>query len=181
MNPLYAYGITKVAVEQLGRTYKLTAGLDCINLRTSWVYGPDFPRMRIPRDLLEAAIDGRPLHLKQGGDSAIDQTYIDDFVQGTLLALDHNNHPFDAYHIASGTAPTLFEMADYIRELVPGADISIGPGTYQHAGVVDIPNKGALDCSRAGEVFGYRPRFDLRAGLAAYAEAYRKTASRKAA
>jgi len=174
MNPLYAYGITKVAVEQLGRTYALTSGLECINLRTSWVYGPDFPRMRVPRDLLEAAADGRALHLKQGGDSAVDHTYVDDFVSGTLLALDHQDHPFDAYHIASGEAPTVFDMVDYIKEIIPGADISIGGGIYQHAGVVDIPTKGALDCSRAGEVFGYVPKYGLKAGLAANIEAYRQ-------
>jgi len=174
MNPIYAYGITKVAVEQLGRTYALTSGLECINLRTSWVYGPDFPRLRVPRDLLEAAVDGRPLHLKQGGDSAVDHTYVDDFVQGTLLALDHQDHQFDAYHIASATAPTVFEMIDFIKELVPDADISIGAGVYQHAGFVDIPTKGALDCSRARDAFGYVPKYDLKAGLAANIEHYRQ-------
>ena len=177
MNPLYAYGITKVTVEHLGRTYRLTSGLECINLRTSWVYGPDFPRMRVPRDLLEAAVDGRSLHLPTGGDSAIDHTYIDDFVTGTLQALDHPQHRYDAYHIASGTSPTLFDMVDIIRELVPGADISIAPGVYKHAGTVDIPRKGALDCSRAREAFGYVPQFDLRAGLSANIEAYRKHVS----
>lgn len=174
MNPLYAYGITKVAVEHLGRTYKLTAGLECINLRTSWVYGPEFPRLRVPRDLLEAAVDGRPLHLKQGGDSTVDHTYIDDFVAGTLLALDHPDHEFDAYHIASGGAPSLFEMVEMIKDLVPGADISVGGGVYQHAGVVDIPAKGALDCSRARQAFGYEPKYDLRAGLAANIDYYRQ-------
>ena len=170
MNPLYAYGITKVAVEHLGRTYALTAGLETINLRTSWVYGPHFPRLRVPQDLLLAAATGKSLHLKQGGDSAVDHTYVDDFVNGTLLALDHQDHPFDAYHIASGTAPTVFEMVDYIKEMVPEADISIGPGKYQHAGTVDIPRKGALDCSRAAQAFGYVPKYDLKAGLKANLE-----------
>lgn len=174
MKPLYAYGITKAAVEHLGRTYRLTDGLECINLRTSWVYGPNFPRMRVPRDMLEAAVDGRSLHLACGGDSKIDHTYIADFVVGTIRALDHTEHPFDAYHIASGTCPTLYDMVDYIKELVPGADISIGPGVYKHAGKVAIPRKGALDCSRARDTFGYVPKFDLRAGLAANIEAYRK-------
>lgn len=170
LNPLYAYGVTKVAIEHLGKTYAITHGIENINLRTSWVYGPEFPRMRIPRDVLEAACAGKSLHLSSGADSKIDHTYLDDFVQGVMLALDHAEHPFDVYHIASDSCPTVGEMFTMVRELVPGADVSVGPGTYKHAGTVDIPRKGALDCSRAREVFGYRPQFDLMAGLAANLE-----------
>lgn len=172
VSPLSFYGVSKAAVEHLGRAYVLADGLDCIHVRTSWVYGPDFPRMRVPRDMLEAAVEGRPLHLPSGGDSKIDHTYIDDFVEGTLLALEHERHEFDAYHIASGTCPTLSEMAEYIRELVPGADISVGPGIYRHAGRIPIPRKGALATVRARDAFGYSPRFDLKTGLANYLKAY---------
>lgn len=171
--PIYAYGISKVAVEHLGRTYRLTHGIECINLRTSWVYGPGFPRMRVPRDMVEAAIAGRALRIPCGADSAIDHTYVDDFVAGTLLALDHRDHRHDAYHIASGVAPTVAELAAIVNELVPGADITVGPGAYRHAGKVEVPRKGALDCSRARDAFGYQPAFGPRQGLAAYIASYR--------
>ena len=169
-NPIYAYGISKLTVEHLGRTYQITQGLECINLRTSWVYGPEFPRLRIPRDILEAALEGRPFHIKKGADSKIDHTYLDDLVQGTLKALDCKDHPYDAYHIASGTCPSGVEMVEYIKELIPGANISIGPGAYQHADKFEVPRKAALDCTRAKEAFGYEPKYDLKAGLAAYLE-----------
>lgn len=178
LNPLYAYGISKVAVEQLGRTYALTDGIECINLRTSWVYGPNLPRLRVPRDFVEAAVDGRAYHLDRGGASRVDQTWIDDLVRGVLGSLDHDSHPYDTYNIASGTAPSLSDMVEYIRELVPGADISIGPGAYEREGSVRMPRKGALDCSRAESVFGYKPMYDLKAGLAAYIEAYRMNTAR---
>lgn len=180
VEPLYAYGISKAAVEQLARTYRITHGLDCIHLRTSWVYGPDFPRMRVPRDLLEAAVTGKSLHLPTGSDSAIDHTYIDDFVAGALAALDARDLAFDAFHVASDSCPTIGEIAEIIKEIVPGADISVGPGSYKHAGTVDIPRKGALDCSRAREAFGYVPKFDIRAGLAAYAEHMKRQISKGA-
>ena len=167
-NPLYAYGISKAAVEHFGRTYKITHDIECINIRTSWVYGPNFPRKRVPCNLLEAAALGESLHVSCGADSKIDHTYIDDTVSGILGALDCAKHPYDAYHIASSTCPTLAEIVEVIKELVPGADISVGEGTYKHADIIDIPRKGALDCTRASEVFGYKPRFDIRAGLKAY-------------
>ncbi|MBP5858601.1 NAD(P)-dependent oxidoreductase [Marivibrio halodurans] len=166
--PLYAYGVSKQAVEHLGRTYAASHGLACINLRTSWVYGPGFPRDRVPCNMVKAALRGQPLHVPHGASSRIDHTYIDDAVAGTLMALDHRDHPFDAYHIASDSAPSLAEIADLIGALVPGARITVGSGTYRHNGEVEIPEKGALRCDRAREVFGYRPRFDIRAGLSAY-------------
>ena len=51
--------------------------------------------------------------------------------------------------------------------------VTVGSGPYLHAGRVAMPRKGALDCRRALEAFGYRPRFDIRAGIAATLEAER--------
>ena len=38
----------------------------------------------------------------------------------------------------------------------------------KHPGGIDMPRKGALDIARAAKVFGFRPRYDLRAGFEAY-------------
>lgn len=56
------YGITKMAVESFGRAYSDTHGLDCINLRASWVYGVRLTRPRPPMTYLNAALEGTPLH-----------------------------------------------------------------------------------------------------------------------
>lgn len=169
--PVMFYGVTKVAVEHLGRCYRDLYGLEVINLRTSWVYGPDLPRDRVPKNLIDAALAGRPLHLPSGADSAIDHTYVDDFVEGTLAALDCPRHPFDVYNLSSGTAPTLAEVVAAVKEIVPGADVSVGPGVYRHGDRIAVPRKGALDLRRAHAAFGYAPRFDIRAGLRAYVAA----------
>ena len=178
--PLHAYGISKSAVEHLGRSYRATHGLDCINIRTSWVYGPGFPRDRVPVNMIRAAAEGRPCHVPGGADERIDHTYLDDAVAGILGALDCAVHPFDAYHVASGTAPTLAEIAEVVRDLVPGAEITVGPGPYLHGGTVAMPAKGALDCTRARAIFGYRPQFDIRAGLSAMLDAEHGRKGRKA-
>ncbi len=166
--PLMPYGISKLAVEQLGRSYRALHGLECINIRTCWVYGPLLPRPRIPKNLLDAALAGRPLHLPEGGDFSVDHTHVSDCVQGILLALDKRDHPFDAYNIGSGRATSVREMVEIIKGLVPGADLSAGPGNYTYGGVVAMVKKGALDISRARRVLEYEPRFDFRAGMADY-------------
>jgi len=179
LDPVGPYGICKAAVEQLGRSYRELHGLEVINLRTSWVYGPGLPRERIPRTLVEAALAGRRLHIASGADVAIDHTYIDDFVSGILHALDRAQHRYDAYNIASGQAPSVADLIAIVRELVPGAQLSVGPGPYRHGDRVEMVRKGALDVSRAAAELGWRPRYDIRAGLAAYVEALRRPQSKE--
>jgi nucleoside-diphosphate-sugar epimerase len=174
LDPLNPYGVSKAAGEQLGRFYRQVFGTDFVSVRTSWVYGPGFPRLRIPRTLVEAAVEGRPLHLPTGGDARIDHTYVDDCVDGILLALDHPAHPHDVYNIASGEGRTTAELVDLVRTLVPGADLAVGPGPHRYSAELEAPPKGALDVSRARRVLGYVPRYDLRRGLEAYIGWYRR-------
>jgi nucleoside-diphosphate-sugar epimerase len=176
LDPVLPYGICKAAVEQLGRSYRDLHGLEVINLRTSWVYGPRLPRNRIPKNLVDAALIGRKLHLPAGADSAIDHTHVDDFVSGVLKALDHKQHRFDVYNIASGQATTVAELIAVVRDLIPGAELSVGPGMYRHGDQVEMVRKGALDVSRAAAELGWTPRYDIRAGLAAYINALRPAA-----
>ena len=166
-HPLMAYGVSKVAVEQLGRSYAQRYGLECLHVRACWVYGPGLPRARVPNTLIAAAASGKPLHLKSGADFKVDHTYIDDIVDGTIRVLDHPDHPYDAYHIASGTASSLAEIVAILKELVPDADLSVGPGMMEFVPGLPVWQKGALDISRAAKVLGYRPRYDIRAGITA--------------
>lgn len=172
--PLMAYGISKLAVEQLARSYRQIHGLECIHVRTCWVYGPRLPRPRVPKILIDAALEGRPLHLPSGADFRVDHVYVDDTVQGVLLALDEENHVHDVYNVATGGAPSLAEIVEIVRELVPGADISVGPGAYRFDERIGPARKGALDVTRAREHLGYAPRFGIRTGLAATVEARRR-------
>lgn len=171
--PVWPYGISKYAVERLGHDYAMAHGLECINIRTCWVYGPGLPRPRVPKTMVEAAVAGRPLNIESGGDFRVDHVYIDDCVQGILKALDLPEHRHDVYHIATGEAPSLAEIVDILREIVPDADLSIGPGPYRFVDGTAAVRKGALDVTRARRELGYEPRYPIRAGLAAYVGAFR--------
>lgn len=166
--PLSIYGLTKLAVEHYGHVYTRDHGLDCINVRTCWVYGPHLPRLRLPRTFIEAALRGEPFHLPEGASFAVDQVYIDDTVAGVLLALDKPDHRFNAYNIATGTAPTLANTAEAVNRAVPGARITVADSVpYRHGGKVPSVRKGALDIGRAVAELGYRPAYDLQRGIEA--------------
>lgn len=173
--PLSIYGVTKLAAEHYGRVYSRDHGLECINVRTCWVYGPHLPRLRMPRTFVEAALRNEPFHQADGGDLAVDQVYIADTVAGVLLALDKPEHRFDAYNIATGVAPTLRDTADAVNRAIPGAKITVGDsGPYRHGGKVLSAVKGALDISRARAELGYEPQYDLQRGIEATIDATRQ-------
>jgi nucleoside-diphosphate-sugar epimerase len=166
--PTSIYGVTKLAVEHYGRVYSLEHGLECINARTCWVYGPGLPRPRMPKTFIDAALRGEPFHMPDGGDLAVDQVHISDTVAGVLLALDKPVHRYESYNIATGQAPTIAEVAAIVNAAVPGARISAAStGEYRHAGRWLCAKKGALDIRRAQAELGYAPRYDIRSGILA--------------
>jgi len=59
-------------------------------------------------------------------------------------------------------------MVELIRRLIPGAQLHVGPGLLGNSDRVKMPQKGALDISRAEAELGYRPRYSLDAGLGTY-------------
>lgn len=173
-NPLHPYAVTKMAAERLGRGYRQIFGLDVVSIRTSWVYGAGLPRTRPPKSFIENALAGRPTKLAVGGDHRVDHTYIRDFIDGALGAFDLPAHAHDVYNIAGGRAYTMHEMAQVVRELIPGADITVGGGLLEWKPGSTMPVKGALDLTRAREAFGYQPKYDLKAGLAEYLAWFRR-------
>lgn len=174
--PTSIYGLTKLAAEHYGRVYSRDHGLECINVRTCWVYGPHLPRLRLPRTFIEAALRGEPYHQPEGASLAVDQVYIDDTVAGILLSLDKEAHRFDAYNIATGQAPTLRDTAEAVNRAISGARITVGDsGVYRHGGVVPTAAKGALDIERARVELGYEPRYDIQGGIEATIAATRAT------
>lgn len=163
--PTKPYGISKFVVEQVCRDYVAAHGLECIHTRTCWVYGPYFPRPRMPRAMLDAAVGGRALHMPGGADFAVDQVHVDDVVQGVLLALDKPQHTHDAYHIATGIAVSFGDVVAIIKRRLPDAQISIGPGPLRFVDGTIAVRKGALSIARAERELGYNPRWTVAAGL----------------
>ncbi|WP_425403168.1 NAD-dependent epimerase/dehydratase family protein [Hwanghaeella sp.] len=172
--PTSVYGLTKLAAENFARVYSRNHGIECIHVRTCWVYGPNLPRPRMPKTYVDAALRGESLIEPCGGDFAVDQVYIDDTVSGLVLALNKPDHRFDTYNVATGVAPTLGDVAELVNASVPGSSIRIEPGPYYLDGKILSARKGALDISRARKELGYEPQFPIERGIALIIEEARK-------
>jgi UDP-glucose 4-epimerase len=174
LSPTQPYAITKMAAERYEDFYRRYFGLDVVIIRTSWVYGPGLPRNRAPKSFIENSLKGLPTQMDSGADHRVDHTYIDDFVQGALLAFEARQPQSRIFHIASGQAHTFREMAQMVAEIIPGADITVGPGLIKYSPDVLAPQKGALNVDRARKELGYQPRTMLFEGLKKYTDFLRK-------
>jgi UDP-glucose 4-epimerase len=174
VSPIIPYSITKVAAQRYEEFFHTFFGLDVVIIRTSWVYGWGLPRARPPRTFVENSLRGIPMEMETGGDHRVDHTYIDDFVQGALLAFDVKEPKNRIFNVASGKSYTFKEMAEMVEKIVPGAKISVGPGLLKYADGVSAPQKGALSIERARSELGYQPRFELFEGLRKYADSLRR-------
>ena len=66
--PRTPYGVTKAAVEMLGRAYNYSFGMECVSLRVGMVYGGDQITANWVKSAVEAAVRNEPYLLEHGGD-----------------------------------------------------------------------------------------------------------------
>ena len=87
--PISLYAATKRADELMSETYAHLFRIPQTGLRFFTVYGPwGRPDMAVWK-FTEAVLQGRPIDVYNHGDMLRDFTFIDDIVNGVVLALDH--------------------------------------------------------------------------------------------
>ncbi|GAA1604779.1 NAD-dependent epimerase/dehydratase family protein [Kribbella hippodromi] len=157
LRPLTPYGATKAAGEMLLSAYSGSYGMATAALRFTNVYGPGMSHKDsfVPR-MMRAALGGTGVKVYGDGTQRRDLVYIDDVVNGILLALDSK---YDGRAIlGSGRSVSVLEMIDAVRNVtgcaVPAEHIA-APAGEMPAVVVDVTND-----------LGYQPTVSLEDGLA---------------
>lgn len=163
--PISLYGITKNAVELLGRSYGSSHGLPYVAARLCWVYGPNFPRNRLPNAWLADIAAGRSSVLEAGAEQTTDFTYIDDAVRGVVTLLDTGHLSERAYNVATGVATSVRSLAEQLHDIRPEWRVELGPGRLQLTPGVEAARKGAMDVSRMRDELGWSASVTLEDGL----------------
>ncbi|MDT8843584.1 NAD(P)-dependent oxidoreductase [Paraburkholderia fungorum] len=163
--PASLYGASKVCGEQLVSAYARQYGVDGVSLRLSWVYGPHRTTDCMIRRMLTDAMAKRPTRVPFGLDFHRQYIHVDDAAAALVAALDAPLLPRRTYNVTGGSRATLGEVAAVVRRVVPGADIELAPGPDP----LD-EHQERFDISAAVADLAYRPRFDLEAGIRAYAQ-----------
>lgn len=159
--PRSPYGVTKLAAEHLALCHHASFQIPAVALRFFTVYGPrQRPDMAFHR-FIDAVREDRPVPVYGDGLQRRDFTFVDDCVDGILLAAERGR-PGRVYNLGGGTPRGLDEALAVLGRL-SGRPVRLGrlpavPG--------DVPVTAA-DATRARTELGFEPRVTLEEGLAA--------------
>jgi UDP-glucose 4-epimerase len=170
--PLSPYAAAKVAGEFYCQAFTSTYGLETVSLRYFNVFGPrQDPKSQyaavIPKFITGILGGGRPTIFGDGKQSR-DFTYIDNVVQGNLLAADAPAAVGRTINVACGESFNLLELVDGINRAL-GTDVK---PIFEPARVGDVRDSLA-DIRLAREVLKYEPKIGFEEGLRRTVEYYR--------
>ena len=121
----WTYAVSKLAGEHMAHAYHQELGLPTVSVRPFNVYGPGQIGGGAIRAFIEAALAGRDLTIHGDGSQIRAWCYVDDMVEGLLLALEHPNAVGESFNIGNArSAVTIFDLARRIKALtrLPGRD-----------------------------------------------------------
>lgn len=174
--PLSPYAAAKLAGEYYCQAFTATYGLETVTLRYFNVFGPrQDPNGQyaavIPKFITAILVGQRPTIYGDGKQSR-DFTYIDNIIQGNLLAAEAPAAVGRTINIACGKSYNLLE-------LLAGINRALGTRVepiFAPARVGDVRDSLA-DISLARELLGFEPAIDFEEGLRRTVEYYRRLSS----
>jgi nucleoside-diphosphate-sugar epimerase len=179
-NPAGHYGTSKMAAEAIGLTYATFQDLDFLSVRITAIYGFAMRSPLYIKPMVENAVLGRPTRFATGGRMKRDYTHVLDCSEGIVTALQAPRWSAGeqrVINVASGNARTAAEVAQTVRDIIPGADIEIGDALTPLE-EQNVKMRASLDIAAAKRLLNWSPKWPLEAGVAEYAEAFRRYAFR---
>jgi len=161
------YVASKIYVEELTKAYHDCYGLEYLIVRPSTVFGPIFDETsRLINNFFAAAFRGEDLKVYGDETKTLDFTYVDDFVDGLMLAY-HKGKWNKAYNISGEDEVKIVDVANEILKQ-----------TGSKSKMVFLPQERAqpqqvsVDTSDLKEL-GYAPKVKIKEGIRRMAEFYK--------
>ena len=164
----------KVASEALCFAYNQALGIEFATIRPSAVYGLGMNHFPGPiKALVEAAVRGEPMHFETGGAHPRDYTHAADIASLVRAVLEAPAGADRIFYGATGEPlATTTDVAALVREIVPGADVSIGDELAEAEKPI-AALRGQLSIENAREQLGWAPTYaSLRSGIERYVADY---------
>jgi UDP-glucose 4-epimerase len=163
-DPHTPYAITKLNAEFYFHYFHQHHGLPVTTVRPFNSYGPgERPgryRNVIP-NFARLALRGEPLVITGTGEETRDFTYVDDLVEGMLLASESEAANGRTYNLASGRETTILDLA----RMVVAAAGSESPVVFGERRSWDRTSRRWGDISRARADFGFDPKVTVAIGV----------------
>ena len=163
--PLQPYAASKKGAEAMTHAYHHLYDINTTVLRFFTVYGPaGRPDLALFR-FVQWIIEGLPVHIYGDGDQSRGFTYIDDITRGIIAALKLEGH--EIINLGGHEVITINNLVKLIEDLTgKKANVIHGP-----ANPADMFTNWA-DVSKARQLLGWQPEFDMRTGTQKLIEWY---------
>ena len=175
-DPRGLYEISQLSAEMICRTYTRIHGIRTVPLRLTNVYGPraqmKHPHFGVVNWFVRLAIEGRPIPIFGTGKILRDFLYVDDCVEALVRAAVTPAAVGEIFNVGNDRASTFLEVAEILRELIPGASIEFTDFTPERR--AQEPGDFVSDISKIRRLLSWEPKVDLKEGLARTVGFYRE-------
>jgi len=160
-NPKEIYGTMKLAGEVITKGLSNYYNIPYTIIRPSAVYGPKDMNQRVSQIFINKAINGSNINV-HGKTERLDFTYIDDLVNGVILASTRKNGINNTFNITNGKGRSLFEFVSILKKHFPKIKFTIKNRDKFR------PKRGTLSIKKATKLIGYKPKTTLEKGIYKY-------------
>ncbi len=171
--PLSPYAVTKLVNELYARVFGNAYGMQTIGLRYFNVFGrrqdPNGPYAAVIPLWISAMMHKRAIVINGDGETSRDFCYVENVIQANLLAATATDPAAvnQIYNVALGERTTLNQLHGKLRNR-----LAIHDPTVEDVKPVYVPFRAGdvrhsqADISKAAELLGYAPQYDIDRGLA---------------
>jgi nucleoside-diphosphate-sugar epimerase len=159
LRPTTLYGASKDATRRVAAAFAEVAGFELAWGRIFFLYGPGEARQRLVPMVARALLAGEAAKVT-AGTQVRDFMHVDDVARAFVAVLDSNVH--GAVNVASGTGVELRELVELVGVAAGRPELIEFGAIPQRAGE---PAAIVADTRRLHEAVGFRPVYDLGAGV----------------
>ena len=166
----WTYAVSKLAEEHLAIAYYQEKWLPTTVVRPFNVYGPGQVGEGALRTFIMCALQDQPIEIHGDGTQIRAWCYVDDMVDGVLLAMTHPKAVGESFNIGNQKAvETIYGLANtVVRVLHSRSRIVFSPREY-----VDVELR-VPSVRKARELLNFEAKVDLETGISMTAEFYRQ-------
>jgi nucleoside-diphosphate-sugar epimerase len=165
----WTYAVSKLATEHLAHNYYKEFGLPTVSIRPFNIYGPRQVGAGAVHEFVARALRNEDLIVHNDGSQIRAWCYVDDIIDGVLLALTAPGAVGEAFNIGNPRCVvTVYNLAREIIRLT-GSTSQVRFQEFNRADVeIRVPS-----IRKAREILNYEPKVDLEDGLLRTIEWYR--------
>jgi UDP-glucose 4-epimerase len=171
VNPASPYAASKVAGEVYLNMFRNLYGLQCSHIAPGNVFGPrqdPHGEAGVVAIFSRALLSGKPTKIFGDGTDTRDYVFVDDVVDAFVKASGAHGDG-QRFNIATGTETSTRQLHTLIAKAAGAPD----DPEFHPPRLGDL-KRSCLDINLAADVLGWRPQFDIEAGVARTVDFFRE-------